>query len=339
MSQAAVDATLSLLEARRYSGVISPHGWMDPGNWPRLWSLGGLAFPGHSNADQYAREWATYRPRQTPYAFGWGYGADLGGLSVQPGAGALRYPFKGLDGKVTFQRQRTGTRTFDYSTAGVGHYGLYADWLADLERVGGSALANDLWAGAEAYLQMWERSEGIRTPACYAAGALTRRGTAGLRLGATWTALLRRAGQPQQRTRAWSWCVAGAGNERAADVAVLSRRGRVELVASTARGRSAGGVAVGARMASGLHVRGRRAYDLRGGRVRTVAVASRSLSRAALRRALRQVRSARATQARPTFAPNPSATAAVSGRPLAATGDARTDAALTLLCSLLGAQG
>ena len=50
MSQAGVDATLSLLEARHYSGVISPHGWMDPGNWPRIWKLGGLAWPGHSDA-------------------------------------------------------------------------------------------------------------------------------------------------------------------------------------------------------------------------------------------------------------------------------------------------
>src|SRR3954452_8284202 len=48
MSQAGVDDTLTLLETRRYSGVISPHGWMDPGNWPRLWKLGGMAFPGHS---------------------------------------------------------------------------------------------------------------------------------------------------------------------------------------------------------------------------------------------------------------------------------------------------
>ena len=46
MCQAGVDATLTLLEARWYSGVISPHGWMDPGNWPRLWKLGGLAFAG-----------------------------------------------------------------------------------------------------------------------------------------------------------------------------------------------------------------------------------------------------------------------------------------------------
>src|SRR4051812_40634990 len=69
MSQAGVDDTLTLLESRHYSGVISPHGWMDPGNWPRLWKLGGMAFPGHSNADEYVKEWKRYRPQQTPYAF------------------------------------------------------------------------------------------------------------------------------------------------------------------------------------------------------------------------------------------------------------------------------
>src|SRR5436305_235114 len=48
MSQAGVSDTLSLLEARHYSGVISPHGWMDPGNLPRLRKLGRLAFPRHA---------------------------------------------------------------------------------------------------------------------------------------------------------------------------------------------------------------------------------------------------------------------------------------------------
>ena len=56
MSQAGVDDTLTLLESRKYSGVISPHGWMDPGNWPRLWKLGGVALPGHSQASAYVKE-------------------------------------------------------------------------------------------------------------------------------------------------------------------------------------------------------------------------------------------------------------------------------------------
>ena len=88
MSQAAVDATLKRLEARSYSGVISPHGWMDPGNWPRLWKLGGLAWPGHSNADRYVAEWKSLRPKSTPFMFGWGYGAYLG--SIPDMAGGVR---------------------------------------------------------------------------------------------------------------------------------------------------------------------------------------------------------------------------------------------------------
>jgi microsomal dipeptidase-like Zn-dependent dipeptidase len=319
MSQAAVDATLTLLEARGYSGVISPHGWMDPGNWPRLWQLGGLAFPGHSNADQYVREWAAYRPRQTPYAFGWGYGADLGGLSVQPGPGALTYPFKALDPNVTFERQRTGERTFDYATQGVAHYGLYADWLADLRRLGGDALANDMWAGAEAYLQMWERADGVPAGGCRPAGRFR-----GLGLGSTWRSLLRRAGQPQQRTRAWAWCVQGGGN----DVAVLDRNGRVELVGTTAPS------VVGAPMSgTGIQIRGRRVYDVRGGRVAAVGIATRKLSRAGMRAAMRRLRNAKAGQAPRAFVPNE--TPPPTGRALAASGVPATDAALTLLCGLL----
>src|SRR4051812_32023984 len=285
MSQAGVDATLSLLEARRYSGVISPHGWMDPGNWPRLWKLGGVAFPGHSTADSYVKDWKHYRPRQTPYKFGWGYGADLGGLSHQPDASAdgasFKYPFKSYDGRVTFKRQRTGERTFDYGKEGGAQYGLYADWFADLARVGGRKLARDMWHGSEAYLEMWERADGVRVPRCADSDhPLKASGRGAVRLGLGWRALLRGAGQPQQRTRAWSWCVGGKRNRSAADVAVLSSAGKVELVGSTAGGRSAGGVAVGARMAgNGVRVRRSWVYAVRGGRVRAVAVASRALVR------------------------------------------------------------
>ena len=115
--------------------------------------------------------------RQTPYKFGWGYGADLGGLSHQPDSptrdGAISYPFKSYDGKVTFERQRTGERTFDYTKEGVAHYGLYADWFEDLRRIGGQQMADDMCAGAEAYLQMWERAE--RRPQTSAASPARRR--------------------------------------------------------------------------------------------------------------------------------------------------------------------
>lgn len=353
MSQAGVDETLSLLEARRYSGVISPHGWMDPGNWPRLWKLGGVAFPGHSKADDYVKDWKRYRPRKTPFAFGWGYGADLGGLSHQPDASAdgknFKYPFKSYDGKVTFKRQRTGERTFDYGKEGVAHYGLYSDWFNDLKRIGGRKLARDMWDGSEAYLEMWERADGIRTRRCADSDhPIKARGVGALRLGRGWLKLLRRAGQPQQRTRAWSWCVAGKRNRNAADVAVLSRSGKVQLVGSTARGRSAGGVRVGARSAGrgGVHFlrtrRGAWVYSVSAGRVRAVAVASRGLARrpAALRSAMRRLLRAKASARARVFVPNAAQAGAkgrLTGKPLAGTYDPRLNAALTMLCNLQAA--
>jgi hypothetical protein len=353
MSQAGVDDTLTLLESRKYSGVISPHGWMDPGNWPRLWKLGGVAFPGHSKADEYVKEWQRYRPRQTPGAFGWGYGADLGGLSHQPdassGGNSFSYPFKSYDGKVTFNRQRTGERTFDYGKEGVAHYGLYADWFNDLERVGGRRLARDMWDGAEAYLEMWERADGIRTPSCADSDhPIKAQGHGVLQLGLDWVALLRKAGQPQQRTRAWSWCVQGKFNHTAADVAVLSSGGKVELVGSTAHGRSAGGVHLGAPVrlvrgarsaGGGVLFRGAWVYAVRAGRVRAVAVASHALTRrpAALRVAMGRVLAAKASARPRVFVPSAAQAAArgrLTGQPLAGTSDPRLNAALTMLCSL-----
>ena len=345
MSQKAVDDTLTLLEARRYSGVISPHGWVDPGNWPRIWRLGGVAWPGHSTAEDYVEEWKEFRPRQTPYAFGWGYGADLGGLSQQPrtpGEERVSYPFKSYDGRVTFERQKTGERTFDYVKEGVSHYGLYADWFEDLRRLGGEQMARDMWDGAEAYLQMWERAVGVRAPGCEEPRQppLTRRGLNGLRIGDDWRRLLRLAGQPQQRTRAWSWCVQGKRNGSAADVAVLGRGGRVQLVGSNAFGRRAAGRRVGERASwRGLRVRRtRRAAWIavaRRGRVRAVAVASRRIGRKQLRVGVRRVLRARATQQfRPEFVPN-AAQATSAGRAirrsLAGTTNPQLDRALARL--------
>ena len=322
MSQAATDDTLTLLEAERYSGVISPHGWIDPGNWPRLWKLGGLAFPGHSGTDEYVADWKKYRPRKTPYAFGWGYGADLGGLSNQPdksAQGAIAYPFKSYDGKVTFDRQTTGERTFDFTKEGVAHYGLYAEWFEDLRRVGGQPLADDMWAGAEAYLQMWERASGIVRQRCFfRQDGFKPRGRGPLRLGDDWRAVLGRAGQPQQRDRAWSWCVKGERNREKADVAVLSQAGVVELVGSTAYRRNVYGVGIG-RKASAIRrarrvgggVRARRiggrvfVWAVRGGRVRAVGVTTPRLARdrPALRRAMRRVLRARADNGPREFVP------------------------------------
>jgi hypothetical protein len=356
MSQAGVDDTLSLLETRHYSGVISPHGWMDPGNWPRIWKLGGMAFPGHSVASDYVSDWKKYRPESTPYAFGWGYGADLGGLSHQPDPdpkNRITYPFKSPDGRVTFQKQKTGDRTFDYNTDGVDHYGLYADWFNDIDRQGGKQLQADMWNGAEAYLEMWERANGIRSPGCARSdGEVKAHGFNRLHLGDGWVRLLQRAGQPQKRGRAWVWCVAGRRNAHAADVAELSKAGAVELVGTTATGRAARGVDVGQTasvprakaIGGGILVAhsGRTSwvFAVSRGRVRAVGVATAKLARnhAALRAAVRRVLAARASQAKRVYVGNPAAAAAraaLHGAVLATgTSDPKLNAALAYLCHL-----
>ncbi len=60
------------------------------------------------------------------------------------------------------------------------------------------------------------------------------------------------------------------------------------------------------------------------------------MRRAAVKRALREVSEARATQSRPTFTPGAHAATVPTGRTLAGSGNPVDDAALTLLCSLIG---
>jgi hypothetical protein len=340
MSQAGVDETLTILETRRYSGVISPHGWMDPGNWPRIWKLGGIAFPGHSSAASYIKDWEDYRPRSTPFKFGWGYGADLGGLSHQPkvadAKGTISYPFKGLDGQVTFGKQKTGERTFDYTKDGVSQYGLYADWFADLRRLGGKPMVRDMLAGAEAYIEMWERASGVPQTSCFSrGGALTAAGRGPLAIGASWKRTLRRAGQPQQRTRAWSWCVKGPRNAGKADVAVLGRTGRVALVGSTAR-RFAGPFRVGNRARfHGIRRRGTFVAAASHGKIRAVGVSS--LRGKPLTRAMIRVLRAKATQKRPRYVPGKvesQRSSGLAGITLAGSRDAELNAKLALFCRL-----
>jgi microsomal dipeptidase-like Zn-dependent dipeptidase len=279
MSQRAVDETLSLAEARSYSGVISPHGWMDPGNWPRIWQLGGLAFPGAGTAQSFVDAWKAYRPKRTPYYFGWGYGADLGGLATQgspPAAGQphVKYPFKSIDGHTTVSRQKTGDRTFDYSNEGVAHYGLYADWYNEVQKTGGRRMKRDMLRGPEAYLQMWERSVGVPASRCQSSHArFTARGLGRLRLGSKARSQLMRAGQPLRRTQAWSYCVKGKRNRKAVASAVMTPRGRVALVATSERGHRVRGIGPGASVK-----RLRRHADPIGGGVWTASLGGHTLA-------------------------------------------------------------
>ena len=152
--------------------------------------------------------------RNPRYAFGFGWGSDLNGLGAQPGptvSAPIRYPFKSYDGGVTFSRERWGQRVFDFNKDGLANYGMYADWLRQLQSVGGRPMMNDMFRGAEAYLDAWERAYGVAAASCRPARERFTKGGLGraLRLGSSTRATLYRAGQrsghvrrPVERARA-----------------------------------------------------------------------------------------------------------------------------------------
>ena len=93
-----------------------------------------------------------------------GLGSDINGIHNQPpprpdaDSRPLRYPFRSYDGQVVFERQVTGERVFDLNADGVAHYGLYPDYLADMQmQPGGDAALRYLFRSAEGYLQAWTR--------------------------------------------------------------------------------------------------------------------------------------------------------------------------------------
>ena len=258
--------------------------------------------PMAGSSKDFVEEWKAVKAQRDPrFYYGIGWGADMNGFAHQGeprgGANPVTYPFKSFDGKQTIDKQRSGQRVYDINVDGVAHYGLLPDWLEDARHIAGDDIVSDLGRGAESYLQMWERAEGVPPTRCQGSrGRVTRRGLGRVRLGASSGALLRRAGQPRTRGRAWTWC-AGAGRT----TAVLSRTGRVTLVAGTARGHRALRVSPGGsskrakahskRFGPGVRSRklrgGRRlAIGVRQGRVRWVAVTT-AKSRAGLRRQLR----------------------------------------------------
>ncbi len=305
-------AALSVAQAAHYSGVVSAHCCSSPQLFQGIYSTGGLitepvgpapAFVTTLKADQ-----ALSDPR---YHFGFGYGSDMNGLAEQPGPSSgtpITYPFESYLGKVTFGREQWGQRTFDLNTDGLANYGMYADWLHDVQVVGGPSVMADMFQGAEGYLEMWERADGVPATSCLPArGKFTSAGLGRtLRLGDSAERALERAGQPLARPgRTYRYCVGAATGGRTAVASVFNARGRVAMVASTASGDPAGGIARGAsvrrlrhrahKLMSGVWVgprlRGgaRYVYGVRGGHVRLVAVAkfSKHGQKATLRSELR----------------------------------------------------
>ena len=163
-----------------------------------------MAYAGDSTG--FVEKWRRHLTWADPrYYWGFSFGADINGLGAQGdprGADVpnpVTYPFKALGG-VTVNKQRSGERVYDINKDGVAHYGLYPDWLEDLEQLAGEDITTDMSRGAEAYLQMWERAVGVKNDSCREPSL--RSGVSlfrGLDRGLTVRQVLFRAGQPHTR--------------------------------------------------------------------------------------------------------------------------------------------
>ncbi|MEO6859011.1 MAG: hypothetical protein ABI323_10550 [Solirubrobacteraceae bacterium] len=265
MDAKTADETLGVLEAHHYSGVISAHSWDSPQENSRIYNLGGFVTPiaGASPASFIAQWQASQKIRNHRFynGAGFGYGADMNGLAEESApdvTNPIHYPFKSYDGKVTFTREQWGQRVFDLNKDGVANYGMFADWLQELSQMSGGKMTADMFRGAEAYLQMWERSYGVPATSCRpAAGRVGATGLGPLRLGSSSESLLYAAGQPSARPgRSYRYCVNGsAGGGQAA---VFGSGGHVVFVASSARGTQAGRWHPGARVRARALRRGAR---------------------------------------------------------------------------------
>ncbi len=214
MDAKTADSTLSILEAHHYSGVVSAHSWDSPQENPRIYNLGGFVTPiAGASPQTFIAQWRASRLIRNKRFYngtGFGYGADMNGLAEQsqPTSGnPISYPFGSFDGKVSFAREVWGQRVFDLNKDGVANYGMYPDWLQELQVLAGRPILTDIFRGAEAYLEMWERAYGVPEEHCLPAGTVQR-----LREGTSFESVLYTAGQPLSRAgHAYSYCLVHGG--------------------------------------------------------------------------------------------------------------------------------
>ena len=173
LSDKAANQVMDIVEARRYSGVVSSHSFMRPAkdgslhrDFQRMLNAGGFAAHYGQGVDGARSNYQRYLDavKKTPYLPAVGIGTDMSGLGGQPGARGnaatdpLRYPFTNEFGLV-FDRQVSGNRTFDLNRDGMAHYGMLADQMQDIRERSGKEVYEAVMKSAEGYLQMWERTE------------------------------------------------------------------------------------------------------------------------------------------------------------------------------------
>ena len=93
MSVIARKQTMALIEAAKYSGVVSSHSWSTPDVIPRIYKLGGFVTPYAGDSTSFVDEWrANRQQRSKKHYFGFGYGADMNGFGVAGRAAQRQEP-------------------------------------------------------------------------------------------------------------------------------------------------------------------------------------------------------------------------------------------------------
>jgi hypothetical protein len=239
MSVKARKSALDTIDRLGYSGVVSSHSWATPDAYLRIYREGGFITPYAGDSTGFVEKWRRHLGWADPrYYWGIGYGADMNGLGAQgnprgdSAAHPVTYPFTGLNG-VTVRRQTAGQRTWDINVDGVAQYGLYPDWIEDLAGVAGpdaAAITDDMTRGAEAYLQMWERAEGIAPDSCRnpALRQPVSRVSRLIHPGQSTRAVLRAVGQPYTRLgRTFGFCARSRGHDNVRMKVLFNPHGKV----------------------------------------------------------------------------------------------------------------
>jgi hypothetical protein len=208
MSVKARKAALDVIDQLGYPGVVSSHSWSTPDAYPRIYGEKGFITPYAGDSTGFVAKWRQHLGWANPSTYwGFGFGADINGFGAQgdprPDAATnhpVTYPFTGLGG-VRVDQQVSGQRVYDINKDGVAHYGLYPDWIQDLRMLAGDDIVKDMERGPEAYLQMWERADGIAPNACTdpADAKPASYFHQQLPAGTDWWQTLERAGQPDRR--------------------------------------------------------------------------------------------------------------------------------------------
>lgn len=174
--RALVDA-YKLLEANDYPATKT-HG---DGNQGRIHALGGLIggnIDRCANPNKPGQLFAAFKKLVAEAVSKGAYpaealGFDLNGFAGNPGprfgpekvcggdqANPVTYPFTSVDGNVTFQQPKLGSRQVDFNQEGMIHVGLLPELIEDARRDGTTvADLEPLFRSAEAYVRMWEKAE------------------------------------------------------------------------------------------------------------------------------------------------------------------------------------